>query len=422
MAALLDEFGIGEGDKVLDPFCGTGTTLVECLKRGTSCIGIDASPASLFVSKVKTDWQLRHERLVQAFEKVLECVAHLPNDVEAFQDDLTYAYMAGSGMLQRGWIDDGPLRDALALKHAILTVDEEKRYKNALTLALIDTVVQDAANIRFGPELYVARTKRPANVTEGFANRVLAIAFDLLDIRSKGAKATLRGGDAREIGITLRGKLRPKVQAVICSPPYPAEHDYTRNTRLELAFLEAATGRADIRAIKRKMIRSNTKGVYADDTDWNLVWAHPGIASLATKIEKAVAGRTHGFARLYSTVIASYFGGMYRHLRSLREVIVPGGKLAYVVSEQACYGDTHIRTAAILAELAEWVGFVPTEIRHWRSRRSSGTTREIAEEILILEWPRSKYRSPRPNPRIAADDRGVQDRSTARKLSAANKS
>jgi hypothetical protein len=40
----LDRFGVDVSRTVLDPFCGTGTTLVECKKRGISSIGIEAHP------------------------------------------------------------------------------------------------------------------------------------------------------------------------------------------------------------------------------------------------------------------------------------------------------------------------------------------------------------------------------------------
>jgi len=54
--SYLDRFSVGAGQCVLDPFCGTGTTLVECKKRGIRSIGIDVNPISCFASRVKTDW------------------------------------------------------------------------------------------------------------------------------------------------------------------------------------------------------------------------------------------------------------------------------------------------------------------------------------------------------------------------------
>ncbi len=46
VGSLLDEFVVDRNASVLDPFCGSGTTLVECMKRGVSSAGIDANPAS----------------------------------------------------------------------------------------------------------------------------------------------------------------------------------------------------------------------------------------------------------------------------------------------------------------------------------------------------------------------------------------
>ena len=41
---------------VLDPFCGTGTSVVECKKLGLASVGIEAHPMSHFASITKTDW------------------------------------------------------------------------------------------------------------------------------------------------------------------------------------------------------------------------------------------------------------------------------------------------------------------------------------------------------------------------------
>ncbi len=65
----LDRFGATERSLVLDPFCGTGTTLVECKKRRVPSIGLEAHPMTHFASSVKTQWAidpdalLRHARM-----------------------------------------------------------------------------------------------------------------------------------------------------------------------------------------------------------------------------------------------------------------------------------------------------------------------------------------------------------------------
>jgi len=51
---LLEQFRLKPGDTVLDPFCGSGTTLLACKEKGIDCIGFDTLPVSVFASRVKT--------------------------------------------------------------------------------------------------------------------------------------------------------------------------------------------------------------------------------------------------------------------------------------------------------------------------------------------------------------------------------
>lgn len=57
--------------RVLDPFCGTGTTIVECKKLGISSVGVDAHPFSHFASATKIDWQVDPTEL----EESAHCVS-----------------------------------------------------------------------------------------------------------------------------------------------------------------------------------------------------------------------------------------------------------------------------------------------------------------------------------------------------------
>jgi tRNA G10 N-methylase Trm11 len=52
----LERFSICRGNTVLDPFCGTGTTVVECKKLGINSLGVEAHPMAAFASRVKLDW------------------------------------------------------------------------------------------------------------------------------------------------------------------------------------------------------------------------------------------------------------------------------------------------------------------------------------------------------------------------------
>ena len=61
----LERLGVGPSDTVLDPFCGTGTTLVECKKLGIASVGIESNPMAHFASSVKVDWSVDASALLK---------------------------------------------------------------------------------------------------------------------------------------------------------------------------------------------------------------------------------------------------------------------------------------------------------------------------------------------------------------------
>src|SRR5712691_488096 len=107
---LLIRFGARPGQLVLDPFCGAGTTLVESMKMGINSIGIDANPSSCFSARVKTNWRLSPDRLLELAEEIGSNLRRYVSRKVAHRWDPTYKYLDESGMLSRKWISRKPLR------------------------------------------------------------------------------------------------------------------------------------------------------------------------------------------------------------------------------------------------------------------------------------------------------------------------
>ena len=71
----IKKFGITASDRVLDPFCGTGTTLVECKKQGIPCVGIERNPLAVFASSVKINWGVAPDDLLEHAGRVADTTA-----------------------------------------------------------------------------------------------------------------------------------------------------------------------------------------------------------------------------------------------------------------------------------------------------------------------------------------------------------
>jgi hypothetical protein len=305
--------------------------------------------------------------------------------------DPTYQYLSSAGMIERGWITDEALFQVIRVKRAVLMANGASAYKSFLLLALADELVRGSSNIRFGPEIYCGKAKESVDALAGFLERVHSMVEDLRLARAYPyAKAVARLGDARELHRYRQLQGANKPTAVITSPPYPTEHDYTRNSRLELAVLELVSDLPSLRLIKRRMLRSHTKNVYVDDSDARAVTRFKSVKQIAMRLERLSKDHDNGFARYYPVVVRSYFGGMKKHFDGLFGKLAVGGRAVYIVGDQASYHNVHIPTAEILGSLAEASGFRVNEIRHYRSRRASVTGRSIDENLLFLEKRRRR--------------------------------
>jgi hypothetical protein len=145
----------------------------------------------------------------------------------------------------------------------------------------------------------------------------------------------------------------------------------------------------ELQAMKRTMLRSNTRGVYKGDDDDKFIADIPEIQEIADAIEarRIELQKTSGFERMYPRATKLYFGGMAKHLSELKKVLKPGAQLAYVVGDQASYLRIMIRTGHLLEKIAVSLGYEPIRIDLFRTRFSTATKSDLNEEVVVFRWP-----------------------------------
>lgn len=393
----LDDFGMKPGQRVLDPFSGTGTTIVECKRRGIAAEGIEANPMAAFASSVKADWSLT-SRAVKEFAEEVGDAASRQLAKEGFRADDLLAPLRPGGAALRELPDEAsdllltnsisplPLHKALILLEEIDARSGRRAHRHA-RLALARVLVETASNLHFGPEVGVGPPKADAAVVETWRVRMNEIAAHLAGLQGEAAVETrVRLGDARTAVSTLAPS---SIDAVFTSPPYPNEKDYTRTTRLESVVLGFLRNKAELRSFKKGLVRSNTRTVYRADNDDRFIADHPRVAALADEIERRriSMGKTSGFERMYHRVTRLYFGGMAQHLAELRPCLRPGAMLGYVVGDQASYLRVMIRTGEILGDIARSLGYEVVRTDLFRTRLATATKEQLREETLVLRWP-----------------------------------
>ena len=390
----VNDFGLDEQSTILDPFCGTGTTLVEARLNQIRAIGLEANPFPHFASIVKTDWNIVPDELqafaIQVSESVYTELANQGIDDQTLTRESKVELRTLDEQATRSLIKNSI--SPLPLHKTLVLLEQINHYQGTLShkygiLALGNALVTEIGNLRFGPEVGVGKIKRDVPVVAIWMHEVRKVIGDLRLVYGKSyPESSVLLADARELSKVVKEN---SIDAVITSPPYPNEKDYTRITRLESVVLGFFEDMFHLRGFKKTLLRSNTRGVYKADDDDKWVADIEEIQRLATTIEarRIELGKTSGFEKMYARVAKLYFGGMARHFSELTQILKPGAKLAYVVGDQASYLRVMIRTGQILTDIAERLGYQVERIDLFRTRFATATQSELREEVVVLRWP-----------------------------------
>lgn len=219
------------GGRVLDPFCGSGTVLVEARLLGRAALGNDVNPLAVELSGLKTNapgaaWV---SRLVATAKRVVEHA----NDRRLTRAGATRRYTEEDVAL----FEPHVLLELDGLRDGIAHVEAEP-VRRALLLVL--SAVLTKVSVRAGD---TGRAEGPKRISAGYTGRFFLRKAEDLARRIEDAarllprSAPLAGvihGDARN----LRDVGDGVVDLVVSSPPYPGVYDYVVHHRDRLRWLE----------------------------------------------------------------------------------------------------------------------------------------------------------------------------------------
>lgn len=202
---LLDEMCPGKG-RVLDPFCGTGTTLLACKEKGLPSIGTDMNPIALTAARAEV---MGYD--LEELEK---------EGREIFSHKYTGA---------KGWEEMKRFFDKETLGRLLFyrSLAGEAGYKDFFLLALANAAYECSRVVRDGAVLRQTK-KRFIPLEAAFKRNVRNMERDLRKLKLSTASARVMEADARKLPLKNN-----TMGAVITSPPYLGIEDYTKAYAIE---------------------------------------------------------------------------------------------------------------------------------------------------------------------------------------------
>lgn len=211
--ALLNIIGLEQGDKVLDPFIGSGTTAVEAQLLGINCVGIDISPLCVLQSKVKTE-------SVDVVSQIVE-----------WKEEITKRIRPSLFNLEGKTLDE-----------AINSITDEK-VKNFYKMAKLVAISDKARRGREFTNAFLKNLNMMIDSITDYVEIVNKLGLQL-------SKIDIKIGDSRKLPLE-----NESIDGIVTSPPYSIALDYVTNDAHALKELGH-----DLLEIREKFIGVRGKG------------------------------------------------------------------------------------------------------------------------------------------------------------------
>ena len=251
--AFMNYAGLKNGDIVLDPFCGSGTTLVESLLFGVNAIGIDINPLAYILTKAKIkSLFLKHENLTfikEIFDNIQNNFEWIDIKLENYNNNLDIEYL-------KKWFPENNLKKIILVQNIIQQLPDEAHQlfaKVILSDLLKEFSFQEPKQLRVRRRSDIPHQNLLETFKKNLSNQIENLKnFQSLNLFVLNSKIENYLGDVRTL-MNDTNLQENSIDAVITSPPYGTALPYMDTDRLSL-FAFGLTDRKTFREIEETLI------------------------------------------------------------------------------------------------------------------------------------------------------------------------
>ncbi|HOQ17855.1 DNA methyltransferase [Acetomicrobium sp.] len=327
-------------DLVIDPFMGSATTNVEALLARRHSVGIDISPFSRFLAKVKVT-PINEQELERCKKGMLRLLVNYRPEKVANEDIPTFPY-------RDNWFNKEIILELAYIKKCIENLDTSEDIKDFFKICF-SSIIRSVSNADDNCTRTVIRKKlkktvNPSDALRRFAEVILTNIPKMIEFSNlcpKNISVTFpEDMDARNIKYE-----NETFDLALTSPPYANAVDYPRMHQLETYWLGFAKG--SLATLKKKQV--GTESVTAKK--------YKDLHLTGIKEADKVITRIYNKDPRRAYIAYKYLMDMETNLKEIYRVLKSNGKYVIVVGNNKIRGEVFENWKYIIS-MAENIGFV----------------------------------------------------------------
>ncbi len=327
---------------ILDPFAGSGTTLLEASLQNISSFGTEIDQVAKLVIKVKTT-KLQKEQITN----IKTITKKIINKINSNTIKETEILLPDINNLNH-WFTDDVLKHLGYIYYSIQKISD-KDIKDFMLVAMASIIKKVSNADDISPKPYVSNKIKKtipsvSKLYEDTINRFIEAINQLQNIDM--GKVEL-GGDATHIPLKDNS-----IDLAVTSPPYINAFDYVRTMRLENLWLHL-TNENDLLQSKKKYIGTESFCSKDEEKDLEILNDSELLNQYYSKIFDIDKKR--------ALVVKKFFEEMKKNLQEVYRVLKKDSKYIIVIGN-CCIRKVDIDSWKVLEDLSRVIGF--TYINH----------------------------------------------------------
>lgn len=361
------------GLRILDPFAGCGTVLVQSKLCGYPSFGTELNPLLSFLTNVKINsWDVDPKELIDMYNLLSRNITKPAPTFLKSSDHFKPEVLKNLEKING------------ALDFIMDNVKDKSKVKNLLRLAF-SSILIECSNLKRTPCLGYSKSKIVKNDAPWrlYENKVNTIANDLSIIQSFFREKILVESEV-VCSNAMDYEQKNSFDLVITSPPYMNGLDYVMNYKIEMGWLGFTNNHKEAKKIKDEMVVCDnvSKGLIRDFSKSNFRYTNEWLDYIISSIKRNLERRGNYRRTDMPLIVAKYFDDLYKVMQKVISSLNPGGRFILVIGD-SLIADVYVPTDLILAKIGLAIGLEIEKIEKARNRRSGQVRSYRLRETIV---------------------------------------